>query len=951
MSLYPPIVDTYIPAFELNNKCTIKYYYSPYQDSIENIAAVHIIVQEQNTNFSVLDTRKYPTGIKEIQNPSGEIVIEPSDIAGGFKNNRYYKVQLRFSTVAAPEKELIMVDENWNVVKDKNGNPQTVTRAVLDASFLNENLSNFSEWSTVCLIRPISKPTLTFENFSDSALSVKRLENGTGYLRGQISFEDSQESEYLKSYRIKIYEGETKDGNKIVLDSGIVYTDAYSPNAFSYLYNINLIEGITYLLVFEYITNNLYQETSQFAFMLANYRFKYPEATLTVTPKADQGYIEIIFERAKGTTFFGNIMIQRTSSEDNFNHWEDIHSFAILTDNLEGIHLWKDYTAEAGVLYKYRFQYLVKEDNEIVRSEPSLTFSENEESIESRLAYGGTYTPSIQDIFLYDGEKQLKIQYDPNLSSFKKTVMDSKSETLGSQYPFIKRNAKVGYRQFSIGGLISYNMDILETFDFDPDSEYSEDGKKIKEHKGFTSDEKVLSFLDSSLKNPSAFKTYLNSLPNYNSSFDKEIYLERKFREAVIDFLYNGEVKLFKSETEGNLLVRLMDVSLTPNQQLGRKIYSFTATAYEIAAPEFDNYQKYGIIKMNDYIDNLDTTFIKVGQLELETSNSTPSIEIISRIKKAETYRSSDIIQNIQSLDMVQITFSNPPYLIDSSYKIFTGQKPSPSERYVLGYLIQINGKNFVSQSSVFVLTKEDMDLDIDNLKINIYGAYNGNNEIQKASVTVDYIGNILTRRNKESELIPDSSYQVVGQFLNSFEPISSDNVITQLAIKYNLTADDFYTRLVAVNGIHIETDPGVRIFIQDYWDTDANEHLHIMGPTGSLTFYDKENIIKSLYFDGVRLVPSLSNEVRQLRDIEYRISTDTYDTISQIINPSLNTVYNIAGVNQVYYKGNWYNCSFKNAADEEVSIDSDEIKLLYIPCKVDALIDYFIEVGEGDYS
>jgi hypothetical protein len=37
-------------------------------------------------------------------------------------------------------------------------------------------------------------------------------------------------------------------------------------------------------------------------------------------------------------------------------------------------------------------------------------------------------------------------------------------ETIGGQYPFIFRNGNVKYKEFSIGGLISYLMDEKEAF-------------------------------------------------------------------------------------------------------------------------------------------------------------------------------------------------------------------------------------------------------------------------------------------------------------------------------------------------------------------------------------------------------------------------------------------------------------------------------------------------------
>ena len=57
---------------------------------------------------------------------------------------------------------------------------------------------------------------------------------------------------------------------------------------------------------------------------------------------------------------------------------------------------------------------------------------------------------------LTDGEKQLKIKYDPKVSSFKDTILESKTDTIGGQYPFFFRNGWVRYKEIPISGLISY---------------------------------------------------------------------------------------------------------------------------------------------------------------------------------------------------------------------------------------------------------------------------------------------------------------------------------------------------------------------------------------------------------------------------------------------------------------------------------------------------------------
>jgi hypothetical protein len=67
-------------------------------------------------------------------------------------------------------------------------------------------------------------------------------------------------------------------------------------------------------------------------------------------------------------------------------------------------------------------------------------------------------------MFLSDGERQLKIKFNPKVTSFKNTLLESKMDTLGGKYPFFFRNGNVSYKEFPISGLISMQMDENETF-------------------------------------------------------------------------------------------------------------------------------------------------------------------------------------------------------------------------------------------------------------------------------------------------------------------------------------------------------------------------------------------------------------------------------------------------------------------------------------------------------
>ena len=67
-------------------------------------------------------------------------------------------------------------------------------------------------------------------------------------------------------------------------------------------------------------------------------------------------------------------------------------------------------------------------------------------------------------MFLYDGERQLKLRFNPQVSSFKTQLAETKTDTIGSKYPFFFRNARVGYKTFPISGLVSMLSDDNQFF-------------------------------------------------------------------------------------------------------------------------------------------------------------------------------------------------------------------------------------------------------------------------------------------------------------------------------------------------------------------------------------------------------------------------------------------------------------------------------------------------------
>lgn len=173
----------------------------------------------------------------------------------------------------------------------------------------------------------------------------------------------------------------------------------------------------------------------------------------------------------------------------------------------------------------------------------------------------------FDDMFLTTKDRQLKLKFNPTVSSFKRTIQESRTDTLGSQFPFIRRNGHANYAQFPIGGLISFQMDEADLFT-SLDELF---GDNLKLYTGF------------------------NETKRFTEANDWAY--EKMFKDKVSEFLYDGQPKLFRSATEGNFIIKVMDVSLTPNATLGRRIVSFTATAYEIAECTVENFKKYNILE------------------------------------------------------------------------------------------------------------------------------------------------------------------------------------------------------------------------------------------------------------------------------------------------------------------------------------------------------------------
>lgn len=881
INLYPPVVDTYMPAFlieqnksESKNICRVYFSLSLYNSSTD-IANVQVTVTNQNTNISALDTYKYPTGIMltklqtDLTRASNDryfIEITPSDIDGGaFEINKYYKVQLRFTSTEAGSVNL------------------TIPQAIDHWLNTKANLSEFSEWSTVCLVRGISVPYLNVvgldKNADETILTSTLID-----IIGKLTFEDPTETDYLKNYQIKIYNSE----KELVIDSGLIYTDSYRAiNEINYAIKQALKDGEVYTLEIAITTYNLYTETTTFVFTVLENGIEKIEGTITALPEEENGRIGIRIVGNSMETFLGNITIRRASSKDDFNIWEDVTTFTLK----EGSYLdtlWYDYTVESGVWYKYGMQ--------------------KRDSIGTRGVITTIKDPVMimfEDMFLNAEGVQLKIKYNPNVSSMKQIVMDSKTDTIGSKYPFVKRNAYTNYKQFPISGLITYFTD---------------------DNNIFTSKEEI--FKDSL----DLYKDYNweNRITDYN-----DYVLEREFRDKVSKYLHKHNVKLFRSLTEGNILVKLMDINLTPEQGLGRYVYSFSCTAYEIDDCTLENISKYGIQELGTYDSEIEYSNSILGQ-SVETIPANQNVLLTLNNKYQQLAEETYIIQT-SFLDYLKIEFQDKPYLIEEtnsgpmkyepaaaaneemalmSIRNTSSSLESENKSLYMGYIAYINNKPIVIPPEG-IYTLDNADLQVTSLYFPI-----DTNIIIDYNIKLDYVVDV-------NQLIKNRNYyQKIGQLRGMFEP--EDSIYEDLWSRYYEQYSSYTQTLISIDNINIEADPGTIVYIKE--DLDEDYHRHIIGETCSFVLGDEYSTIDDVYFTGIHFKEKISNsDPAHPSFVETGLIANTFDDIE---NPQQGEVYIINSERYIYYNGQWF-----------ILDNNNDIK-----CPVQAMIDYTCEIMKGMY-
>lgn len=659
--LYPPIIGASIPAFYENNGTAVitvpfsmsravsassVYSFALKIKTAQSNSYITTLYSDHNSTESFIGDRTVSFVWENFNSQTTTF--------NKIKVGQFLKVQLSYTTT-----------------------PETVTGLPVTGYF-----------STVAIVKFTSMPKISIKNMASSndlnGIPVFR----QSYTGAYEVTEDKNERPY--AYNFYLYDNTKKliEESGWQLHNNSVNTIAseslqISETTDSYQFNSSLISNTEYYIQYGVRTiNNLEVYSPMYTCIEYGIDHFDLNADLIASNIFEEGYIQLSFKRknVNDVVISQPISIEISRAEVGYADLTDLNAFSWKAlkkmyfaegtdyDVVEAMSF-KDYTVEQGVRYLYCFKQY------------------NSNNISSTRVISNLVEADFEDMFLYDGKLQLKIRFNPKVGSFKITRQEQKIDTIGSRFPFMFRNGIVEYKEFPIGGLISYLADNNKEFFKDEEDLNIIRGNDATRTAGTPIFTYQYTQIDSSIVEedylPGRYYLSVNGeyKPAMNLLFSQyqagtifysreriimdnrkpwetsetldsigyNMRAERRFKLKLLEWLGDGKIKLFRSPAEGNYLVKLMNVSLTPEDKLGRMIHSFQATAYEVEELNYKNLLELGFINVDNYEkEKIIDCSIRIADKIEEMDDITASIRL-----------NSEIIANYLRISPAQNTESN----------------------------------------------------------------------------------------------------------------------------------------------------------------------------------------------------------------------------------------------------------------------------------------------------
>ena len=538
--LFPPFMPSKQDGFVVNGEGRVYFNLSPL-NSIDQVEHLQLSLYRQDNNRNLLTDRTYTSSGVSLNTRNSVLYYKKSEIKFSASKQMYYVVIPKLKTPLIPAGLVakIQIRLGTQTLRFANG-------AVYDNSTGEEmtevwnntqiNVLGMSEWSTISIIKTLSPFDSYIQNFNTGV--VNNISTTVYTFVGITNLYNTNPKETIKSTRFVLFDFK---GNQLE-DSGAIIQPE-SQKLYNYhTFNKVLDPDTTYQVLFEVSTSSGYTQSQLYDFAVV-----LEDRDITYSIELNENYYGMSSEEISLTKTMVRLVVKDAAySDENLKPNTYLIRRASSKDNFE---TWID-LAELRCAIGTSELYATYND---IMVESGITYKYTVQPRmlnNSRLVVSDSIevTPVYEHTWLLgQNNTYLSIGFNLNLSNFKTVIKEAKIETIGSQYPFFVRNGDIKYREFSLSGLICQNMDATNSL-------------RIGE-------------------------------------YENRHIQERMFRDSLHELLLDGRPKLFKSETEGLILVYLSNVSLTPNNVLGRMLYDFSMTATEIGRVDVDNLSEAEIIQ------------------------------------------------------------------------------------------------------------------------------------------------------------------------------------------------------------------------------------------------------------------------------------------------------------------------------------------------------------------
>lgn len=178
---------------------------------------------------------------------------------------------------------------------------------------------------------------------------------------------------------------------------------------------------------------------------------------------------------------------------------------------------------------------------------------------------------------LGEEDKQFSFIYDGKIGTMDRVKPRDYIETIAGQFPYSVRSSELDYYKFQFSGKLTYHQDVHNLL-------------TAQNYTTAISPDPTIPIGKVELKYGDEMKL---NMKNDLEEMQDGMVMQRAWRNKILDWLSDGKLKILKSEAQGNLLVEISDIKVTPVESLYGLVADFECQMTQMGYVTEETLQRY----------------------------------------------------------------------------------------------------------------------------------------------------------------------------------------------------------------------------------------------------------------------------------------------------------------------------------------------------------------------